>query len=554
MEPPKRNQDRRKLNSNLSPGPKPCSAGEQDGIPFPARPVQSSTTDHAFDMSLPAEVPRLPKLPFILIDVTLLGAAAYIALTSPAPLSGAALISVVILVALGAVALAVPFIADYGRKTDAILAERQDQIAALARSTATSAEQISIAVASLHGIGENAARSAKAIEGLPQKLQEKIAEFSVRLNEISAAGNEELEQEVQSLRSAESDRLVNAVDQLSATARELSRVETQTQVHAARVAEAVEALPRLAEQAAAKSVEGIVQSSITARKEIEALFVQQRALLATEARTTQGQHATMLDAAAARATVEFETTCSKLLGRITAQIDSHQRALNERLAQLSRPTPADISRTSDNSHPVSETVAAPASPSVDAITFTDQVTDEARVSADDDSAGPSGVAAGLEEEYPQTVRGSDHLDDNQDETALLSGSAASVQNESGNYARPVPLRAAVPRDGVSFDHFDEDPSDDNVPMALTENGSTRLLVTAYIGIGNRLFIRGNGAGLSWEKGVPLQFVSIGKWRWETLETQLPLSARLYKNDQIECASIGAFTLEPGKQRELTVTF
>ncbi len=30
--------------------------------------------------------------------------------------------------------------------------------------------------------------------------------------------------------------------------------------------------------------------------------------------------------------------------------------------------------------------------------------------------------------------------------------------------------------------------------------------------------------------------------------------KLYKNDQIECASVGTFTLEPGRQRELTATF
>ena len=509
-------------------------------------------------MSLPAEVPRLPKLPFILIDVLLLGAAAYIALTSPVPLSGAALISVVILVALGAAALVVPFIADYGRKTDAILAERQDQIAALARSTATSAEQISIAVASLHSIGDNAARSAKAIEGLPQKLQEKIAEFSVRLNEISATGNEELEQEVQSLRSAESDRLVNAVDQLSATARELSRVEAQTQAHASRVAEAVAALPRLAEQAAAKSVESLAQSSITARKEIETLFVQQRALLATAVSAAQTQNATVLDAAVARAAAEFEATCSKLLGRLAVQVDSAQRALDEKVAQLSNvpqtaspPVPAKPHLTPE---PVVTSVVAPASPALDAIKFTDQATDDVRASTDDDSPEFSTDASEPEEAYPQIVRGSDHLDDTEDDPALLSGTASSSPHTTSGYV-PAPSSVANPAEAAPSDHhFDEDLDEDNATMALTENGSTRLLVTAYIGIGNKLYLRGNGAGLSWDKGVPLQFVSIGKWRWETTEAQLPLSARLYKNDQIECASIGAFTLEPGRQRELTATF
>jgi hypothetical protein len=89
---------------------------------------------------------------------------------------------------------------------------------------------------------------------------------------------------------------------------------------------------------------------------------------------------------------------------------------------------------------------------------------------------------------------------------------------------------------------------------LTSDGATRLLVTAYIGIGNRLFIRGTGPGLSWEKGVPLQFVSIGKWRWETNDASGPVQFKLYKNDELECAALGAQTLDPGHQQELTAAF
>jgi hypothetical protein len=93
-----------------------------------------------------------------------------------------------------------------------------------------------------------------------------------------------------------------------------------------------------------------------------------------------------------------------------------------------------------------------------------------------------------------------------------------------------------------------------IERVLTSDGATRLLVTAYIGIGNRLFIRGAGPGLSWEKGVPLQFVSIGKWRWETSEANAPVQFKLYKNDDVECAALGAQTLEPGHQEEVTAAF
>jgi hypothetical protein len=93
-----------------------------------------------------------------------------------------------------------------------------------------------------------------------------------------------------------------------------------------------------------------------------------------------------------------------------------------------------------------------------------------------------------------------------------------------------------------------------VERTLSSDGATRLIATAYIGIGNRLFIRGDGPGLSWDKGVPLQFVSIGKWRWETNDASAPIRFKLFKNDELECATLGEQILEPGHLQELLATF
>jgi hypothetical protein len=102
---------------------------------------------------------------------------------------------------------------------------------------------------------------------------------------------------------------------------------------------------------------------------------------------------------------------------------------------------------------------------------------------------------------------------------------------------------------------DASPPDETGPVrAVSADGATRLLVTAYIGIGNRLFVRGEGPGLQAGKGVPLQFVSIGKWRWETNEATGPLRLRLFKNDEVECTAVGEVTLEPGQQAEVSARF
>lgn len=90
--------------------------------------------------------------------------------------------------------------------------------------------------------------------------------------------------------------------------------------------------------------------------------------------------------------------------------------------------------------------------------------------------------------------------------------------------------------------------------AASTDSATRLLVTAYIGIGNRLFIRGDGPGLSQDKGQPLQFVSIGKWQWETKDASTPVRIRLFKNDEIECTALGEIELAPGHQLEVSASF
>ncbi len=54
--------------------------------------------------------------------------------------------------------------------------------------------------------------------------------------------------------------------------------------------------------------------------------------------------------------------------------------------------------------------------------------------------------------------------------------------------------------------------------------------------------------------MPLQFVSIGKWRWETYEAAAPLRFRLYKNDELECPALGEQMLQPGHLQEVTAAF
>lgn len=115
-------------------------------------------------------------------------------------------------------------------------------------------------------------------------------------------------------------------------------------------------------------------------------------------------------------------------------------------------------------------------------------------------------------------------------------------------AEPVAEEPPAPED------FSQLSPEESKPVATpSADGRTRLTVISYIGIGNKLHLRGEGAGLSPTKGVPLQFVSIGRWRWETDAASGPIVCRIYKNDKLE-APIGAITLLPGTEQEVSASF
>ena len=48
---------------------------------------------------------------------------------------------------------------------------------------------------------------------------------------------------------------------------------------------------------------------------------------------------------------------------------------------------------------------------------------------------------------------------------------------------------------------------------VEKNGTTTVVANVMIGIGNKPYLRGEGPGLSWEEGVAMNFIEIGKWAW-----------------------------------------
>lgn len=74
-----------------------------------------------------------------------------------------------------------------------------------------------------------------------------------------------------------------------------------------------------------------------------------------------------------------------------------------------------------------------------------------------------------------------------------------------------------------------------------------------VGLGNALFIRGEGDGLSWEKGQPLTCVEAAKWVWSGPKTKDKTVFKLLLNDQIWAQGEDVI-IEPGRRVEVLPQF
>jgi hypothetical protein len=363
-------------------------------------------------MNLPSDTPRLPKWIFFLGWVCLITLAWFVHDGSTHPWAGGALLAIVVCVALAAVLVAFPFVADYARSQDEALDNRQRALQTLAATVASSSEQISIATAGLQKLTGIAEENAAKAERMAQQIQERIGELRAS---IAASKKDDAE----------------AAAKLEAAAKKILKATAEWEASAARPAEIARAAPPAP---AAPLMSELPPVPLTKMVEI-------------------------------KPAISFDSAS---------------------------PFAA--------SAPVAPPAAAPEAP------------------APEPAPAPA---------PPPRKRS----------------------------PRKPPAAAPVPADLPLEAPVDEAPTLPETPEpAVSADGATRLIVTAYIGIGNRLFIRGEGPGLRWEKGAPLSFVSIGKWRWETSDASAPIRFKLYKNDEIECTALGERSVGPGAQMDLTASF
>jgi len=465
-------------------------------------------------MPLPDQTPRLPKWPFLIGDAALLGAAWLIGSHSNTPLPSEAVFAIAGCCVCAVIMGAIPFLADYARKQDEALDVRQRSLESLARTASTAAEQISIAAAGFNEIAELVQKNIRHAEQLPQKLHEKIAEFQTRLALATDEEKEELERELAALRSSESEKLESIADKVARAAADWAKVESSIQKQGS----------------ATKALLGQFDESVSQ----------------FEKRIDQFEHR---------------------IARLGANPESAAGAASIHPASKSNPP-------SDETGPARE--SAPADPASEPVPGKRQ---EASVPGSGVKAAaaeaPIESAAGAQKGAPEPAAAPVKAERKRSPKRSVEPPAAA---EAGGTApsAPEPVKPAAPvrekqpaaprienirekrrepnpTEPLALEFSQSSPDDGAPSVAVSADGATRLLVTAYIGIGNRLFIRGDGPGLSWDKGVALQFVSIGKWRWETADATAPVKFKLYKNDEMEFSGLDAPPIEPGRQMEMTAT-
>lgn len=575
--------------------------------------------------ALPPEAPRLDPVPFIVADVLLVGAAAFIGWQAEAPLGVAPLACISALVGLGAIAGLYPFVVNHARRQEEALQDRANQIEALARTVGASAEQISIAVSNLPAIAENSARQLKTAEQLPAALQHQIAGLQDQIAATASEENAALRHELDTLRGAETAGLAAALEGLARSTADFARLEALAAKHSAALDGAIAHLPRLADSFVQQAGEALRRETAAAIAALQTAAAESSAGIAAataeareafdrKMRDTLAQLAVQAAAIPPPPPVPIQIPVTPLpvpevpapapepqasAPALVAPEPSPEPAATEELAPAS-PTLAliDDAGLDEPAASAAETTEEPEDGEAEepaAEIASEPQTDDEPASEESDAdeetetalplaeTGEPALELELEPEPAPEASATEAVDA---ETASEQSSepasapepeparesepaAAAVQEpapESVAAARepePVSLPQTAPATSPSpAPEPDPEPQQEPEPeappappeSALSHDGYTRLLATAYIGIGNRLFVRGDGPGLRRDKGVPLQFVSIGKWRWESAELLFPAKVRLYKNDQIECTALGEIVLEPGHHHEVNATF
>ncbi len=456
----------------------------------------------------------LSKWPFYLGDVLLVATALAIGILGDWQLSNWQVVSCVLAVALGAALFVLPYIVEFQIRVREEAEDRSGALRVLTRHVRDAEALMAAADERIDELAERVAAQAQSADFVAAAVDQKFA-FVDSFKEEQAG----------------------ALLALRARIEHLDAAQGEAGVVLGRQLEALE--QRLAGVASVKVLEELVQR-------VEKL---ERAPVSV----TPVADAGVAKAASIRASRERRKPESRLLHRaIKEKQDSASSAVSRIISAKVAPRPAEPVVEVDGGPEVPAVVAEP-SPDAgnDCVDATVEVSDvevslpEQVVQSESKQEATPAAPVAEELREPELVVASEPELASASEPELASASEPEVtsesESESESESAPVDMFAeAVP----------------SLPRgrARTKQADAVLTASIFIGIGNKPFLRGNGGGLSWEKGVVMDFEEIGKWRWVAPPgLDEPVELQIYRNDE-DPDRKGKLILEPGQKLEVSPVF
>ena len=488
----------------------------------------------------------LTKWPFYLGDILLVAAALAIAILGNWQLTDMQVVSCVVAVALGNAIFVLPYLVEYWMRLREVEDDRSSEIRLLKgymQKSETAVQQCHERLVKLEsGPGGEDQRYELLATALDHKLEaaaQTVATLAQQVEQMDASKGE-------------------PVEALAALRSELAAAETKLQ-------EALQPITLLEERLTALEV-AVDQSATVVSEDLADEPKQSRAPRTRRVKADSN----LLE----RAISEPQDSAATAVNRI---IDSKAKLLEsasetEMEAEVDAAPPAEAK--SQESIAPSSTLEKAEVPELEA---TPERTSDAEPEAPQESvqeAEPTveiePVVPSLEAEQPEeliveldpeTIEESADVDlemvDVPQVAVTINEPAESIDSASEDdqqtAVEAAPTKADTTESAESADMFGE-----AVPevrkRARTKANDAVLTVSAFIGIGNKPFLRGSGGGLNWESGVPMDFQEIGKWRWVApADLEEPVEVQVYRNDE-DADRKGRHVLEPSQKLEVSPVF
>jgi len=136
--------------------------------------------------------------------------------------------------------------------------------------------------------------------------------------------------------------------------------------------------------------------------------------------------------------------------------------------------------------------------------------------------------------------------------AKVSTIAAKVKDASTEAPQSFALLAATPLAPAPKAVAAEDKKAAGQKSAGSAPRATTIEAKIDVGFGNALYLRGQGPGLSWERGVPCECVNRNTWRW-TAPGAEKLTFKLLLNDSVWARGTD-LVIGPGEKVEVVPAF